>query len=332
MGIKTGELFQELERGKLYPVYLLLGEDQGGKDAFLKLLERRVFHQKEGAHLGRSVYYGSDNLVQHMVEDLRTYSIFLDRKLVVVKEFEKLKDQAALLDYISSPNDDSVLVLMTEQNRAQKKIMDAVERRGMVCIFWQMFQDESERWVIDRLRNLGVEAERDVVDYIIELSGTGRNELTNQIVTISNYLTKGEKLTLDKARDIVARLYDYTVFDLCNSLFISRTSDLLAIFRNLLDNGEALGRIFFFCNREVQRLFSAWSLTAAGYDFSKIERTLGLRKRDARRIQTLVHQVRLHHFIKLFGELHMLDHTLKSSPKELAVLTFERFIASLGTH
>jgi|GEM_PF-1304210 len=332
MAIKTRELFQELEKGRLSPVYLLLGEDIGGKGSFLKLLEKRAFHKKEETGLDKTVYFGSDALVQHVIEDLRTFSMFFHRKLVVVKEFEKLKEGTTLIDYFSQPNDGSILVLMTEQNRVQKKIMDAVERSGRVCIFWQMYQDESERWVRDRLKNFGVEADREALHYIIELSGTGRIELNNQISIISNYLSKGEKLTLDRARDIVAQLHNHTVFDLCNSLFISGASELLAIFHNLLDNGEAPGKVFFFCNREIQRLWGAWCLSAAGNNFIKIEQMLGLRKRDARRIQNLVQQMKLSHFMKLFGQLHLLDQTLKSSPRDLALLQFEQFIASLGIH
>jgi DNA polymerase-3 subunit delta len=257
--------------------------------------------------------------------------MFLHGKLVVIKEFEKLKEATALVDYMQQPNKESILVLMTEQNRVQKKVMDAVERCGRVCIFWHMFQDDGLRWVRERLETVGVEAEEDALHYIVELSGTGRNELNNQVSIISNYLSRGEILTLDRARDIVSQLYDHTVFDLCNALFISRASELLAIFHNLIENGEAPGKIYFFCNREIQRLWSAWCLSVAGNSFQKIERTLGLRKRDARRIQNLLHHLRPSHFVKLFGQLHLLDRTLKSSPRELALVQFQQFIAGLGT-
>jgi DNA polymerase-3 subunit delta len=328
--MKTRELFQELEKNKFYPVYLLLGEDNGGKDSFLDRLAERVLHGKGEGGLDKTVFYGSDAQVQRVIEELGTFSMFLEKKLVVVKEFEKLREWTALAAYMAHPNDVSILVIMTDQIRVQKKIMDAAERSGRVCIFWHMFEDESERWIRNRLMDLGVEAERDALHYIIELCGTGRNELNNQIAIISNYLSKGERLTLEKAQDIVSRLHSSTVFDLCNSLFVGSVTGLLAIFHNLLDNGEAVGKIFFFCNREIQRMFKVWSLWVAGEKFRKIEQMLALRKRDARRIQNLVQRMELSHFLKLFGQLHLLDQTLKSSPRELGVLQFEQFIATLG--
>ena len=319
MAVKTRELFQELNRGKIYPVYLLLGEDSGNKDSFLSMLETKLFQKSGEGGLNKSVYYGSDALAYHVLEDLRTYSMFLDKKLVVVKEIEKLGDATILLEHITKPGDSSVLVLMTEQNRAQKKIMDAVNRSGRACIFWQMFENESERWIGDRLKGLGVEADREALQYIIELSGTGRNELENQIAIISNYLSEGDRLTLDRARGILAQLQRRTVFDLCNALFIGRASELLAIFHSLLENGESPARLLYFCNREIQRLFNAWCLRVSGNSFRNIEQKLGLRKKDAQRIRTLVQRMNLAHFIQLFSRLHQLDQTSLASRQYSAV-------------
>jgi DNA polymerase-3 subunit delta len=330
MAVKTRELFKELDRGKTYPVYLLLGEDSGNKESFLKLLERKLFQKSGEGALNKNVYFGSDALAHYVLEDLRTYSMFLDKKLVVVKEFEKLKDATVFLEYVTNPGEGSILVLMTEQNRTQKKIMDAVDRSGRACIFWQMFEDESERWIGDRLRALGVEAERKAVHYIVELSGTGRNELENQTAIISNYLSKGDRLTLDRAKQIVAQLQRSTVFDLCNSLFVAKASELLGIFHNLLENGEAPAKLLFFCNREIHRLFSAWCLNVSGNSFRNIEQKLGLRKKDAQRIRTLVQRMNLEHFLRLFSRLHQLDQTLKSSPKNIGILQFEQFVIGLG--
>ena len=313
-------------------MYLFLGEDNGGKESFLYRLAEKAFPSKGGSGLDKTVFFGSDAQVQQVIEELGTFSMFLEKKLVVVKEFEKLRERTALAEYMANPNEESILVVMTDQVRVQKKIMVAAERTGRVCIFWHMFEDESERWIRNRLTGLGVEAERDALLYIIELCGTGRNELNNQIAIIGNYLSKGEKLTLDRAQDIVSQLHSSTVFDLCNSLFVGSVSELLAIFHNLLDNGEAVGRIFFFCNREIQRLFKAWSLRAAGENFRKIEQLLALRKRDARRIQSLVQRMKLSHFVKLYEQLHLLDQALKSSPRDLGILQFEQFIATLGIH
>jgi DNA polymerase III delta subunit len=324
------DLRRELERGKVFPVYLLLGEDHGAKEEVLEMLARRVIPGNVDAAVAKTVYFGSEAEAGDILSSLRTYAFFDTKKLVIVKEFDRIVNPSSFIEYIRLPNEDSVLVLMTDLNRVGKRVMDAVSSVGRVCVFWPMFRDESERWVQRRLKELEITADREAVHYIVELSGTGKSELDNQTDIIGSYLQKGERLTMEKATHIVSRLQRYTVFDLTGALFLKPTVDILSIYHSLLDNGEDLGKLFFFINREIQKLLHAFALKSRGLDFARVTRVLKLKKRDAERIRTILGRMDLRSFRALYAGLHTLDHTLKSSPRELSLLSFERFISGLG--
>ena len=66
-----------------------------------------------------------------------------------------------------------------------------------------------------------------------------------------NFLKEGENLTLEKASNIVSKIYRYTVFDLCNKLFVSSARDILAIFRYLVTTGEEPVKIEYFISKEM---------------------------------------------------------------------------------
>jgi DNA polymerase-3 subunit delta len=323
------ELHKELQRGQVSPVYLLLGEDSGGKDEFMQRLKSNLFKSDEESSLNTTVYYGGDAEPREIIENIRTYSIFSSKKLIIVKDFENSKDTKIFIDYLSSPNNDSVLLLLSGKIRVTKKVMDAVEKGGRVCIFWTMFQNESVRWVARRLKSMGVIANKEVIEYIVGLSGTGKDELNNQIWNISNYLEKGEELTLKKAKNIVTQLYNYTVFDLVNSLMVSNTREVLTIFRHLIGNGEDLVKLLYFCSREFKRLFTAYTLKMNGHDMSFISKTLNLRKREIARVRTVINHTTIEYFCTLFKGLHELDYTIKTASKEMGELAFERFIVRM---
>jgi DNA polymerase-3 subunit delta len=327
--LSSTELQKELQSGQVLPVYLLLGEDRGGKDEFMQTLRSKLFKSEEESSLNTTVYYADDAEPKEIVENIRTYSIFSSKKLIVVKDFENFRDTTIIIDYLESPNDDSVLLLLSGKIRVAKKVMDVVGKRGRVCIFWTMFQNESVRWVIQRLKSMGVIADREVVEYIIGLSGTGKDELNNQIWTISNYLGKGEELTLKKAKNIVTQLYDYTVFDLAGALMVSNTKEVLSIFRHLVGNGEDLVKLLYFCSREFKRLFTAYPLRMNGRDMSYISKILNLRKREISRVRTIINLTTIDYFSTQFKRLHELDYTIKTSSKELGELAFERFIMGM---
>jgi DNA polymerase III delta subunit len=329
VNISSTELKRELLSGQVSPVYLLLGEDGGGKDEFIQTLRAKLFKSDEESSLNTTVYYADDAEPKEIIENMRTYSIFSSKKLIIVKDFQNLKYPTIFNDYLESPNDDSVLLLLSRKIKVAKKFMDAVEKKGRVCIFWTMFLNESVRWVVQRLKSLGIIAGREVVEYIVELSGTGKDELNNQIWNISNFLAEGEELTLENAKKIVTQLYRYTVFDLAGGLMVRDTKEVLAIFRHLVDNGEDLVKLLYFCGREFKRLFTAYTLKMNGHDMSFISKTLNLRKRELSRIRTVVNHTTIGYFSTQFKRLHELDYTIKTSSKEIGELAFERFIMGM---
>jgi DNA polymerase III delta subunit len=247
-----------------------------------------------------------------------------------VRRFEKLLNIHPVVKYLESPNVDSILVLLSEKNKIQKSVTDATEKKGQVCICWPMFQNESERWIDHKLAQLGIEADTDAVKYIIELTGTSTQELSNQIEYISNYLERGEALTLKTVKSILARLYHYTVFDLCNALFIKTAGKIVEIFRYLVHIGEDPVKIIYFCGREMRKILNAHALTISGYDYHDIIRTLKFRKSEADRIKTILRVIDTRTISTLYARLADLDYTLKSNPKEIGMLKLEKFLVELG--
>jgi DNA polymerase-3 subunit delta len=328
--ISRNGLLKELDEEKILPVYLLLGEDRGAKDEFVQLLKKFLFKSEDSRNVNVSYFYGDKTLTEDIIENLTTFSFFSDDKLTIVRDFDRLKNIKPILKYIESPNAKSILVLVSDKKSMAKGTISLIEKRGRVCVFWPMFQNESEQWIVNKLKKLGVKADRDAVKYIIEVTGTSTNELNNQTECIANYLNRGEALTIEKAKNIVARLYNYTVFDLCNALFIKKTKEILEIFRYLVNNGEDLVKILYFCGREVQKLLRAFSLMEGGYDHSDISRALGFRKKESERIRAILKRISINNLCALYSRIAALDRTIKTSPKEISTVSFERFLIGLG--
>ncbi len=323
-------LFKEFKEGKIFPVYLLLGEDKGAKDEFIQLLKKKVFKTEDSRNVNVSFFYGDKALTEDIIENLATFSFFSDDKLIVVRDFDRLKNVKPILNYTEAPNRQSILVLISDKKSMAKSTMSPIEKTGRVCVFWPMFHNESEQWITGKLKKLGIQAERDAVKYIIALSGTSTNELNNQIECIANYLDRGEDLTIEKAKNIVARLYSFTVFDLCNALFIKKSRDILEIFRYLVNNGEDLVKILYFCGREVQKLLRAFALLESGYDYARISRALDFRKKETERIKAILKKISINNLCTLYSRIAALDLTIKTSPKEISTVSFERFLIGLG--
>jgi DNA polymerase III delta subunit len=328
--IPQANIIGELKSGKVYPVYMLLGEDIGAKEEFIRQLQDTLFKAEDEKRVNTTVFHGDVAGAEDVVENLTTFSFFHDNKLTIVRDFEKLKNVKLLLECLQSPNPDSKLVLLSSMKSTSSTISKSVNKHGRMSIFWPMFQNEGEQWVLSKLKEHGIQAGTDVLQFIVELSGTSRNELYSQVECIINYLSDNEVLTLEKTKKIIADLYNFTVFDLCNAILVKKSREILKIFRYLINNGEDLVKISFFCNRELRKILDAYSLKILGYDFNQIIRTLGFRKREADRIRMIIKKITMETFRNFYSSAAHLDYIIKSTPRDLSIVSFEKFLIALG--
>ncbi len=322
-------LLKELKNGTIFPVYTLLGEDEGAKEEFIEQLQSRLYRPESDPSVSTTVYHGDEALTEEIVETLSTFSFFSDRRLVIVREFDRLKNPSLINEYLESPSPEAVLVLLTLKKSLPAAISSRVEKNGRMSIFWPMFQNQGERWIQAQLAKHGIRAEQDAVQYVIDLSGTNKNELNSQISFLVNYLSRNEVLTIDKAKLIISQLYNYTVFDLSNALFMKPAHEIIKIFRYLFDNGEELVKIYYFCIRELTKLLDASALKMSGSDFANISKTLGFRRKEAQRVRNIIERVEYQALRALLSTAASIDYTIKTSPKELSVVSLERFLAGL---
>ena len=70
-------ILTEIDRGKIRPVYLLLGEDRGSKEEVIAALKGVLFKSPEEITSGATVFYGDEAPVHEIVESLHTSSKWL---------------------------------------------------------------------------------------------------------------------------------------------------------------------------------------------------------------------------------------------------------------
>ena len=101
---------------QVLPVYLIDGEDAFLKQKALDLIKEAVV--SINAELN-SLFFSTDNLEPDRVIDAcNTMPFFADKKLVVVKEYEKKNSDSLITkldDYLTNPNASTCLVLVADE-------------------------------------------------------------------------------------------------------------------------------------------------------------------------------------------------------------------------
>lgn len=328
--LKAKALNNEVKRNKIYPVYLLIGEEEEDKREIIDLVIDNL--SKDSGEVEKYTFFGDEVEISKILDELQTYSFFDYTKVVVVKNAEKLNFNESFYSYIRNPNAKSVLFLLSGKNDISHKLQRAVEKSGRVVKFWKNFQDVIEMWLITELKNMNIKTDIKTVRYIIEITGNQKADILNQIKTISNFLKEGESLDVEKVKNIVSRIAKYTVFDLINSIFIKDSIELIKIFRTLIKNGEELTIINYFIWKYLKTLLTASSYKMMGYTDTQIVSALDLNKKKlmAKRVMGIISKISYDNLIKLMNYLDKIDYITKTKPKYVSIMKFEEFLLKLG--
>jgi len=106
------QLIKHIQARKFVPVYYLHGEEGYFIDKLVALFQDSVLQAGEIA-FNREIFFGADANSAKILNACKSFPVFADRRLVIVKEAQKLnkKDVETLIPYLQQPIRSTLLVL-----------------------------------------------------------------------------------------------------------------------------------------------------------------------------------------------------------------------------
>ena len=232
------EAIAEIKKRKFKPVYYFFGEDSYNLSYSLHLLEESFKHLLK-SDFDKETIYSEDKLMNEILGLASSFPFGSEKKLIIVKEAEKIKDKKPLKDYAFSPAEFTVLAffhngsitnLSTDPFKtldANNFLYEAKELKGKNLIDWLI--DAAE----EKGKNLSEENARVLVDIV----GENRSLLEDQLEKICIFLNEKKEISLESIQQVSSELKQFNIFDLQNAIGVKDKSKSLLIANNLLDNG-----------------------------------------------------------------------------------------------
>jgi DNA polymerase-3 subunit delta len=235
------EIEKQLKQKKLLPVYYLFGEDTYSVDITLEAIEK-VVQPSITSDFDKEVLYGENQNFTNIIGLASAFPFGSEKKLIIVKQAEKLKDKKEkkeIISYFESPAEFTVLVFIhegtitnpsTEPYKTlvnQGYIFEAKELKGKSLI----------DWLISSVEKSGKTISYDNAQLLTDISGENRNTLESQLEKIFIYVGGNKEITIDSIRGLSTSLKQYTIFDLQNAIGKKNKPAALKVAFNLLKNG-----------------------------------------------------------------------------------------------
>jgi len=261
------ELAGELTRGTVAPVYLVVGEDEAGKDEVVARLIALVDEDLRAFNVER--FTAGDTHPDDVVFTARTRPMLGDRRVIVFAHIERLfkgrkkaievedepgpddppVDPGGLEGYLASPAPSTVLVLVASDiNRATRlgkqldKLAQSVECDGFV-------QDgfngaaaavrEAMQFASDRLRAAGKRADAAALTALVERAGPDIVRLRKDINTLVLFVGDAPGVTAQDVRLVVGAAQHFDDWAVTNAIAAGDAATALRHVHLMIDNGSS---------------------------------------------------------------------------------------------
>ncbi|OGW41170.1 MAG: DNA polymerase III subunit delta [Nitrospirae bacterium GWD2_57_9] len=330
--LKYSDLISGLKQGKLLPVYLFFGQEEFLVQEAVDLIIAKVV-EPGGGDFNFNTVYCRDTPASEIVNLCQTLPFMSAKRLVIAKDIDALRsgDLDELLPYLNDPSPSTCLVLISHQERYEKKpVVSAVDAQGAVTRFYSLLDREVPPWIEGKAKGLGLTIERDAALYLLQTIGNDLQKLLNELEKIAIYSKGKRTITYEDTKAVAGDFREYSSFDLAAAVGGKSREKAFQMLTKLLQEGEAPVGLLGSIAWNFRRLLQAKSRQQSGISLD--EAIKGLRPpvifHQTAQFKAQLNSYSLDELRRVFDVMLDTDRALKSSGLP-GKLILERMILEL---
>ncbi|GBD86893.1 DNA polymerase III subunit delta [bacterium BMS3Abin03] len=233
------DVLSDLKKGNIKPLYYFFGEDYF-------ILQSAVKAVKEAASpfitsdFDKETIYGNDKTIHEVLDYASSFPFGSEKKLIILKEFEKVKDKKPLAGYSQSPVDFTVLVVVHNGSISSitSEPYKTLMQNGYLFEAKELKGKNLLSWLIKSVEAKGKTILSENAQVLIDMVGEDRNLIEAQLEKILIFMNDQTEITFDYIKDLSSRLKQHSIFDLQNAIGKKQKDKAIEVAFNLLNNGK----------------------------------------------------------------------------------------------
>ena len=290
-------------------LYLISGDDEYEKASYLEQLKEQFQELKKGIN-----YIQIDNDNMHTLEqELSTYSFFNEHKLIVVKIQKKAGDDdesKSKKEWLTEDLEDKILnkietiiLVFFEEGTSKGKLNKLISKNGKVMVFDKKKPQELVSWVQTFSKENGIEISKNEATYLVDLCGSNKQVLVNEIIKLINYV-ENSKISKEDIDKICIKTSEVIIFDLTDSYGEKDIKSTLKYLEDLIENKEPLQKILIMITKHFKSLLLSKIALEQG---KSVATELGINPYPAKKYSDQSKNFSKEELLRIFKELAQLD-------------------------
>jgi DNA polymerase-3 subunit delta len=220
-----------------FPVYLVRGDDPSLLSQGLSTL----LNELAGADPLGIEHLPAEADLAVALEALSTPSLLGDRRVVVVREAGRFDAAAVepLLEYLGEPSEESVLVLVAGGGQTNRRLLDAVRKRGHILDTGvPQKAKEKTQWVADQIAAGPVRIAPAAARKLVAHLGEDLGRLETLLAGLAAAYGEGATVDEDELEPFLGEAGGVAPWDLTDAIDRGDTSGAVGALHRMLDGGQ----------------------------------------------------------------------------------------------
>ncbi len=238
-------VMKDLVARKFAPVYVLMGDEPYYIDKICDYLAGNVLKPEE-RDFNQNVVFGADVNASQVVDLCKGYPMMAERRVVILKEAQNLRNLEPLEKYFEKPVKSTVFVMCYKNGSIdrRKKLLPRAELVGVVFESKKLYDRQLPSFIEKYLKERKATVEPKAVQMIADHIGCDLHRLTSELDKLLISLSeKDRRVTPDIVEREIGVSKDFNAFEL-RSAVINRDVYKANLIINYFDNNPKSGSLY----------------------------------------------------------------------------------------
>lgn len=263
-------------------VFLFVGSENYLKEKALAELRSSLLDDSS-KELDYKVFYGQDANVREILDYLTTFPFLASKKLVVIKDAEKLaqEEKNRIISYIEKPSKFTCLVLDAASD-SMLDDLDAVMGHVTVARFDNLDDPALTSWIKKFLAARDKKIEDDAIDILKELQGTTLSYLVQELEKLTAFVGDAGTIKAGDVEEMVGASFVKSAFDIAWAIGERKADKALGLTSDLVGAGKKTHEIIGLVSWHLKRLLKAKKMQAQGQSDYSIGNLMRISRRHSK--------------------------------------------------
>jgi DNA polymerase-3 subunit delta len=212
-------IIKEIKNKNFQPIYFLHGEEPYYIDAISDAVIDHCLEDHERG-FNQSIIYGKSAEPQMLINELKSFPMGSEKRLVVLKEAQYFNKIEELCIYLENPNPSTVFVLCYKHKKydLRKKSLKLSSKKGLVFHSQKVKEYQLNEWIENHIRGAGYTIKSKGIMLLAESLGNDLGRVVNEIQKLGIIIKKGDLITEQVIEENIGVSKDYNVYELTNAV------------------------------------------------------------------------------------------------------------------